>query len=263
MHNSKEATSSVEGQKQNTDLKLLLHRYVTSNKFEMLKKLIKHLGSKAKIAELDSKEKNVLHLLAEHSKTQEAISLLQLIIKHCNAKEVEFASNARELEHYSTPLINAVSLGNTEMVRILLTINGIDVNMQNVLGQTALHCATQAGFTDIVSALLEVQELDLDKKDKQKQTAYVIAETKYWATSQSGEDETSYPYGEIMESISHKQNERSEKNTSNSGLLSSSSSSQSSSSNQENQEDNYNIAQSTVDMLYSLTNSVVNILGFK
>ena len=52
--------------------------------------------------------------------------------------------------------------GHTEIVEILLNTEGINVNMQNKVGYTALMKASSNGYTEIVKMLLNKEYIDVN-----------------------------------------------------------------------------------------------------
>jgi len=85
---------------------------------------------------------------------------------------IEYAENS-EVLNYSpsqgmTPLIIACGVNEVECVRLLVDTVGVDVNLFRVDGSTALCCAVQSEFIEVVKVLLEAKKdgkinLDLDK----------------------------------------------------------------------------------------------------
>ena len=51
--------------------------------------------------------------------------------------------------------MNASNNGHTEVVKLLLQVKGIDVNKQDKDGDTALKCASKEGHTEIAKLLRE------------------------------------------------------------------------------------------------------------
>ena len=68
-------------------------------------------------------------------------------------------------------LHDAASRGNTDTVRLLCTVEGVDVNLQNKNGWTALHWAANRGNTDTVRLLCTVEGVDVNKQNKEGWTA--------------------------------------------------------------------------------------------
>ncbi len=66
----------------------------------------------------------------------------------------------------STPLIEAVSQNNTELLRLLLAVPGIDVNKTNQTGYTPLCYATFSGHSECVRLLLTAPGIDANKAEK-------------------------------------------------------------------------------------------------
>lgn len=65
-----------------------------------------------------------------------------------------------------TPLLHAAIKGKEEVVKILLTVPGIDINAVNKAGHTALTLAAKNGYTGIVKELID-HGVNLDTQGKQ------------------------------------------------------------------------------------------------
>lgn len=72
-------------------------------------------------------------------------------------------------------LQQATSSGDIEIIRLLLTVPGIDVNLQDGFGDTALHMAAQEGEADIVELLLAAPGIDINRKNSLDETPLDIA----------------------------------------------------------------------------------------
>jgi ankyrin repeat protein len=70
-----------------------------------------------------------------------------------------------------TALMSAAAFGRTAAIKVLLTVNGILVNLQNEYGKTALILAVKSKKTDTVSALLDAPDIDITITSKQGRTA--------------------------------------------------------------------------------------------
>ena len=66
----------------------------------------------------------------------------------------------------------AAENGHLDIVDSLLKKKGIDVNLQNVNGYTALMLATQRGHLDVVNRLLEENVIDVNIQDNDGNTAW-------------------------------------------------------------------------------------------
>ena len=75
-------------------------------------------------------------------------------------------------------LSHASSNGCYEIVRLLLGVEGIDVNMKTSSGYTALTLASMNGHREIVQLLLGVEGIDVNVKDHGGDTALAIASSK-------------------------------------------------------------------------------------
>ena len=62
-----------------------------------------------------------------------------------------------------TPLHTACDRGHTDIVRLLLSHDGIDVDIANRNGDTPLHAACSEGHTDIARLLLSHDGIDTTK----------------------------------------------------------------------------------------------------
>ena len=60
----------------------------------------------------------------------------------------------------------AVEAGHTEIVKLLLAVDGVDVNAKNNYGRTALHRAISNDHTEILKLLLAVDGVDVNAKDE-------------------------------------------------------------------------------------------------
>ena len=73
-------------------------------------------------------------------------------------------------------MILASASGNANSVKLILDYGGYDVNMvDKELKRTALMCAAKKGYSDIVEQLLQVPDIDINKKDISGMTALHFA----------------------------------------------------------------------------------------
>ena len=72
-------------------------------------------------------------------------------------------------------LVWAAYYGNVNVVRMLLAVDGIDVNHADRDGRTALLMASRSGYVDVVQALLDVEGIDVNKADRRGYTALMAA----------------------------------------------------------------------------------------
>jgi len=63
-------------------------------------------------------------------------------------------------------LIHAAMTGNLAITRLLVKLPGIDVNLADNEGNTALHVASQGGHADIVSLLTLCPNLYIDSRNE-------------------------------------------------------------------------------------------------
>ena len=75
----------------------------------------------------------------------------------------------------STPLIEAVSQNNTELLRLLLAVPGIDVNKTNQNGSTPLIEAVSQNNTELLRLLLAVPGIDVNKTNQNGSTPLIEA----------------------------------------------------------------------------------------
>lgn len=80
----------------------------------------------------------------------------------------------------SSALCIAARKGETNMVKILLTIPGININAQNRWGQTALMIAARDGYDSIVKLLLEMPNIYINLVDEHNMTALKYAQKDYF-----------------------------------------------------------------------------------
>ena len=78
---------------------------------------------------------------------------------------------------YEQPLVEAATAGHTQIVKLLLD-DGVDVNMQNRYGYTALSTASDKGHRDIVQLLLGVEGIDVNMQNSSGDTALTLASAK-------------------------------------------------------------------------------------
>lgn len=90
--------------------------------------------------------------------------------------------NVRWSSDYTTPLPLAVQRGHKEVVKIPLE-NGADSNAQNWCYSSALHCATNSAYTPSVRILLEVDGIDVNPLDHEFKPPLDRAEEKIGWTS--------------------------------------------------------------------------------
>ena len=62
----------------------------------------------------------------------------------------------------NTYLYIASQLGLTDAVNVFLQADGVDVNLQNSMGETALHAAVGMNFEDIVTAILATNKASVN-----------------------------------------------------------------------------------------------------
>jgi ankyrin repeat protein len=75
----------------------------------------------------------------------------------------------------STPLAYAARWGHSEIVKLLLEKDGVDVNKATSQGSTPLSLATGSGHTEIVKLLLEKDGVDMNKAGDDGDTPLLLA----------------------------------------------------------------------------------------
>ena len=78
----------------------------------------------------------------------------------------------------ATPLLVACLKGHTEIVKALLDINNIEVNKTNKEGETPLLVACLKGHTEIVKALLDINNIDVNKDNNSKSNTTILRMSK-------------------------------------------------------------------------------------
>lgn len=96
-----------------------------------------------------------------------------------------FAEKIRDLIHNgadanaeqngTTLLTKSAIKGTVSVTKVLLGIEGIQVNCRNQAGQSALWCAAHHGDLDIVKLLLKKEEIEIDCKDESGLTPLATA----------------------------------------------------------------------------------------
>jgi serine/threonine-protein phosphatase 6 regulatory ankyrin repeat subunit B len=92
---------------------------------------------------------------------------LDILLKHPNIDV-----NIQILSHKLSALIVASMKNRVDFVKLLLEYRNTDVNIQDVLGNTALHYATHK---KIAQLLLQHQKIDVSIKNNDGETAYEYA----------------------------------------------------------------------------------------
>ncbi len=70
-----------------------------------------------------------------------------------------------------TPLHYAIKMGNTEVVRLLLSYKEININIKpEYNGKSPLHYAIETGNIEIINLLLSHKEININEKDKYRET---------------------------------------------------------------------------------------------
>lgn len=85
--------------------------------------------------------------------------------------DVEYRTNLKQ----RTPLFIASIKGRHEVVKMLLEISQIDVNAQDINGQTSLSAAAIRGHESVVSLLLARSDIDVEKQDINGQSPLSLA----------------------------------------------------------------------------------------
>jgi hypothetical protein len=74
-----------------------------------------------------------------------------------------------------TALHNAASQGNPEMVKILLSCEGLDAGILNTDGETAFHLAARCGYLDVFECLAPLQGVNPRQRSRDGRTALHLA----------------------------------------------------------------------------------------
>jgi len=81
-----------------------------------------------------------------------------------------------DVKPYATSLLHyAVERNDIDVVKLLLSMNNIDVNKTNVDGETALMLAASDSHISVVDLLLNVYNIDVNKTDNEGVTALMLA----------------------------------------------------------------------------------------
>ena len=97
--------------------------------------------------------------------TEDNSALVRTILEAGTANINELGDNGDTVLHC------AANRGNTDTVRLLCTVEGVDVTLQNKEGRTALHCAADRGHTDTVRLLCTVEGVDVTLQSNWGRTA--------------------------------------------------------------------------------------------
>lgn len=81
-----------------------------------------------------------------------------------------------------SPLQHACQNGYTDIVKLFLSINDIDVNLKHKFDMTAIHWAAQKGFDEIVQMLINTGKININDRDDENWTPL------HWAV-QNGHDD--------------------------------------------------------------------------
>jgi ankyrin repeat protein len=84
----------------------------------------------------------------------------------------QFGSN---LELLTLAYFLACSLGNTDVLKLILQCNKIDINHKDINKSTALMAASTYGHTDVVNELLKQKNIDVHSQTEGRETAFTQA----------------------------------------------------------------------------------------
>ena len=77
--------------------------------------------------------------------------------------------------HGQSALIKAVISGNIDTVLVLLQVPNIDINLRDNEGRTALIHASILGYSDIFRVLLQKEDIDINILDNNGESALIHA----------------------------------------------------------------------------------------
>lgn len=101
----------------------------------------------------------------EHNdQTPSATSSTQMEVGHAGGRWIDFDLNS--LQQGQTPLINAASSGNASLVRWLLAEPHTNVEVRDIRDQTPLSRAAEVGASEVVELLITVSGIDINTRDR-------------------------------------------------------------------------------------------------
>jgi len=108
-------------------------------------------------------------------------SLLQAVLRKDMVAAQRFLRedadmNTRDPEN-NTPLILASAIGDIEIANMLLNTRGVNLNAQNIRGNTALICAANFGYLNLVRLLIS-HGANLNLQNSEHSTAYDLAQNR-------------------------------------------------------------------------------------
>lgn len=90
--------------------------------------------------------------------------------------QLEDLNNVNDLNEYGwSPLMLASRIGDAKSVDVILSKNGVDVNVRDNYGWTALIAATLNGYHEIVKRLVSRKEIDINAQNMYGCTSLYIA----------------------------------------------------------------------------------------
>ena len=137
---------------------------------ETMKLLLTHLLERPTampaLGQLDCNGNNVLHAVCLLP------GLLGRVPELLQQPYISFIEvNARNAEHFDTPLLLSCKCGDAGAVAALLGTEGVDANVADVYGNTPLIAAVRAKDPASVQQLLQVEGIDIDARGKLGKTA--------------------------------------------------------------------------------------------
>ena len=94
------------------------------------------------------------------------------VVNWANPDEVELGGGRCK---GTTSLFIASDNGHTDVVRVLVSLPGIDINKADNGGWTPLRAASRSGHTDVVRVLVSLPGIDINKADNYGRTPLGVA----------------------------------------------------------------------------------------
>ena len=97
------------------------------------------------------------------------LELLEIFLSHPQIK-INNIGNKQQHWHKQTALMVACRCGNSAIVTRLVQVPGLDINLQDGCGFTAVHHCSGVGETECLRIMAETGKVDWNKKDKYGET---------------------------------------------------------------------------------------------